>query len=141
MTRVRRKGPSERKWANKVGTPALIELGNRIRERRIAAGLTAGQAAERAGNYSQRTWFHWEAGERSFAIEQLLSICAMFDCTLNELAGDLTIQSAHPLPKDLQRQSMEFLRSWWQLPENKRRAVRRLVKILLKQEQENFERL
>ena len=65
----------------------------------------------------------------------------MFDCTLNELAGDLTIPSAHPLPKDLQRQSMEFLRSWWQLPENKRRAVRRLVKILLKQEQENFERL
>ena len=56
----RRKPPRERSWADKVGTPRMIELGNRIRERRIAAGLTAEQAAKGAGNHSARTWWHWE---------------------------------------------------------------------------------
>ena len=63
----------------------------------------------------------------------------MFDCTLNELAGDLTIPSAHPLPKDLQRQSWSFSVAGGNCRKTSCRAVRRLVKILLKQEQENFE--
>lgn len=135
----RRADPSRRTWADKRGTPAMIELGNRIRERRLAAGLTAEQAARRAGNYHKRTWWHWEAGERAMAVEQLLSICSLFDVPIGVLCADLDIPAARAVDPDLQRASMALLNDYWQLPERERRAVKRVVKALLRRERRNYE--
>jgi transcriptional regulator with XRE-family HTH domain len=134
----RRVSPALRHWADKCGTANMIELGNRIREKRIACGMTAGEAAARAGDYSGRTWWHWEAGERAMGVEQLLAIASVFDCSVNELVADLSIPATHPISKDLQRISMQMLREWWQLPERERNAVRRIIKTLKRREAKNF---
>ncbi len=116
----------------------MIELGNRIRERRLAAGLTAQQAANRCGNYNSRTWWHWEAGERSMAVEQLLAICDLFDVPVGVMCADLQIPASRTVSADLQRASMALLKDYWELPERERRAVKRVVKTLLKRYRADF---
>ena len=135
----RRKPPRERSWADKVGTPRMIELGNRIRERRIAAGLTAEQAGKGAGNHSARTWWHWECGERAMAVEQFLNICALFHVAPAELLAGLELSSPVTYDLEIQRASTSLLRDFWQLNQRDRTAVRRVIKALLERERKNFQ--
>ena len=130
-----------RQWAAKTGTPMLKELGARIRERRIASGLSAGDAAARVGNYSSRNWYNWENGERAMAVQQLLDIAAVLNTSVAALTADLTIPAANPMDQRQQQASVALLRDYWALPERERLAVKRVLKQLRRREQKNFTRV
>ena len=70
-----------------------VRVASRIREARIAAGLTALQVVEASG-LSRSTYYVYETAEGSFQITALAKIAPVIGCTLSELLmSDREVQS------------------------------------------------
>jgi len=81
----------------RVGTPA--DLGNLVREARLAAGLTQEQLAERAG--ASRLWVNQvEAGHSGASLGKVLKLLAALDLTM-----DVTHTRTHNRLVDLRQRS------------------------------------
>ena len=63
-----------------------VALGQRIAERRKAAGLTQVQLAEQLG-IAQQTMAHYEGGTLRVAVATLIPMCESLDIGMEELVG------------------------------------------------------
>jgi transcriptional regulator with XRE-family HTH domain len=105
------------------------QLGQRIAERRKAAGMTQVQLAERLG-IAQQTLAHYEGGTLRVAVATLLPMCEALDTSIEELVGLPAKRTAAgkrgPAPK-IQQQLEQVSR----LPKAKQRAIAQVLDSML----------
>lgn len=70
-----------------------MTLGEQIRAHRIRLGLSQDALAERM-EVSRQAVTKWESGRSAPSTDKLLKLSALFDCTLDELAGKPATQAA-----------------------------------------------
>jgi transcriptional regulator with XRE-family HTH domain len=105
------------------------QLGQRVAERRKAAGMTQVQLAERLG-IAQQTLAHYEGGTLRVAVATLLPLCEVLETSIEELVGMSTKRTAGgkrgPAPK-IQQQLEQVSR----LPKAKQRAIAQVLDSML----------
>lgn len=106
-----------------------VQLGQRIAERRKAAGITQAQLAEVLG-IAQQTMAHYEGGVARIAVESLRTLAQTLGVSIEELVGDAEPKRTKrgPAPR-IQRQ----LEQIEQLPKIKQQAILQVLDSVLAQ--------
>ena len=114
--------------------PVDVHVGKRIRHRRWMVGMTQQQLAERVGIKFQQiqkyeTGMNRVSASRLWDISDVLSVPVSF---FFEGLGDEAAPSDATLPGDIlaDREALELVRSYYAIPENQRRQLFELARVL-----------
>lgn len=112
-----------------------IEVGRRIRERRIALGMSQTELGRLAGVKFQQiqkyeTGMNRVSASRLWDISYALSVPVSF--FFEGLEGGVERDNDHALPDDIlaDKEALELVRSYYAIPENQRRRLFELARVL-----------
>jgi transcriptional regulator with XRE-family HTH domain len=127
--------------------PIDVHVGARIQLRRTVMGVTQEQLAEAIGVSFQQVQ-KYERGVNRLSASRMFDVCHALGVPVSFLFSDIPQElvtqrrvsiglapSAAPVPaRDLmaKTESLELVRSYWQIPEEQRRNVRGLVEVMAK---------
>ncbi len=118
--------------------PVDVHVGKRIRHRRWMVGMTQQQLAEKVGIKFQQiqkyeTGMNRVSASRLWDISEALSVSVsyFFDGIENTPVED-DVTAATALPDDIlaDREALELVRSYYSIPENQRRRLFELARVL-----------
>jgi len=115
--------------------PVDVHVGKRIRHRRWMVGMTQQQLAERVGIKFQQiqkyeTGMNRVSASRLWDISETLSVPVSFFFEGLESGADKPAESS--LPGDIlaDKEALELVRSYYAIPENQRRRLFELARVL-----------
>ena len=115
--------------------PVDVHVGKRIRHRRWMVGMTQQQLAEKVGIKFQQiqkyeTGMNRVSASRLWDISESLSVPVSF--FFEGLIGDEIGTNETDLPDDIlaDREALELVRSYYAIPENQRRRLFELARVL-----------
>ena len=115
--------------------PVDVHVGKRIRHRRWMVGMTQQQLAEQVGIKFQQiqkyeTGMNRVSASRLWDISESLSVPISF--FFEGLEGDSAMASEKALPGDIlaDKEALELVRSYYAIPENQRRQLFELARVL-----------
>jgi len=115
--------------------PVDVHVGKRIRHRRWMVGMTQQQLAEQVGIKFQQiqkyeTGMNRVSASRLWDISEALSVSVAFFFDGLQAAAKTDVNSA--LPDDIlaDREALELVRSYYAIPENQRRRLFELARVL-----------
>ena len=117
--------------------PVDVNVGKRIRHRRWMSGTTQQQLAERVGIKFQQIQ-KYETGMNRVSASRLWDIAAVLDVPISFFfeGMDAETTAAHAnsgnMPTDIMtdKEALELLRSYYAIPENQRRRLFDLARVL-----------
>lgn len=117
--------------------PVDVHVGKRIRHRRWLVGMTQQQLAEKVGIKFQQIQ-KYETGANRVSASRLWDISETLDVPVSfffegiEEAAPETTEATEKLPADLMgdKEAMELIRSYYAIPENQRRRLFDLARVL-----------
>ena len=116
--------------------PVDVHVGKRIRHRRWMTATTQQQLAERVGIKFQQIQ-KYETGMNRVSASRLWDIANALDVSISFFfdgmeEGDLAHANGESLPGDIlgDREALELLRSYYAIPENQRRQLFELARVL-----------
>ena len=115
--------------------PVDVHVGKRIRHRRWIVGTTQQQLAEKVGIKFQQIQ-KYETGMNRVSASRLWDIATALGVEISfffdGLEGETPNESATGMPGDLlsDREALELLRSYYAIPENQRRRLFDLARVL-----------
>lgn len=115
--------------------PVDVHVGKRIRHRRWIVGTTQQQLAEKVGIKFQQIQ-KYETGMNRVSASRLWDIARAMGVEISfffeGLDGMSSENSEHDMPSDLlsDREALELLRSYYAIPENQRRRLFELARVL-----------
>lgn len=113
--------------------PVDVHVGKRIRHRRWMVGMTQQQLAERVGIKFQQiqkyeTGMNRVSASRLWDIAEALSVPVAF--FFEGLAEDAPAEGALPADILADKEALELVRSYYSIPENQRRRLFELARVL-----------
>jgi transcriptional regulator with XRE-family HTH domain len=115
--------------------PVDVHVGKRIRHRRWMVGMTQQQLAEKVGIKFQQiqkyeTGMNRVSASRLWDISEALSVSIEF--FFEGIEGGLAAASESTLPGDIlaDKEALELVRSYYAIPENQRRRLFELARVL-----------
>jgi transcriptional regulator with XRE-family HTH domain len=114
--------------------PVDVHVGKRIRHRRWMIGTTQQQLADKVGIKFQQIQ-KYETGMNRVSASRLWDIAGALDVTIDfffEGLGELPVSVRRDGPTDIlsDREALELLRSYYAIPENQRRRLFELARVL-----------
>jgi transcriptional regulator with XRE-family HTH domain len=114
--------------------PVDVHVGKRIRHRRWLAGMTQQQLAERVGIKFQQIQ-KYETGANRVSASRLWDIADALDVEVSfffEGLGSDVADAEAGVPSDIlgDKEAMELVRSYYSIPENQRRRLFDLARVL-----------
>lgn len=113
--------------------PVDVHVGKRVRHRRWLVGITQQQLAEKVGIKFQQIQ-KYETGANRISASRLWDIAAVLGCPVSYFFEGLDMNEAAPssLPGDLlaDREALELVRSYYAIPEQQRRRLFELARVL-----------
>lgn len=116
--------------------PVDVHVGKRIRHRRWMLGMTQQQLAEKVGIKFQQIQ-KYETGMNRVSASRLWDIADTLDVAISFFfeglsEGDQALQASEKLPGDVltDKEALELLRSYYAIPENQRRRLFDLARVL-----------
>jgi transcriptional regulator with XRE-family HTH domain len=116
--------------------PVDVHVGKRIRHRRWMLGMTQQQLAEQVGIKFQQIQ-KYETGMNRVSASRLWDIADTLDVTINFFFEGLSedgngIKAGDSIPGDIltDKEALELLRSYYAIPENQRRRLFDLARVL-----------
>jgi transcriptional regulator with XRE-family HTH domain len=116
--------------------PVDVHVGKRIRHRRWMLGMTQQQLAEQVGVKFQQIQ-KYETGMNRVSASRLWDIADTLDVTINFFFEGLSedgngIKAGDSIPGDIltDKEALELLRSYYAIPENQRRRLFDLARVL-----------
>lgn len=114
--------------------PVDVHVGKRIRHRRWLAGMTQQQLAERVGIKFQQIQ-KYETGANRVSASRLWDIADALDVEVSFFFEGLDTEAADAetgVPSDIlgDKEAMELVRSYYSIPENQRRRLFDLARVL-----------
>ena len=113
--------------------PVDVHVGKRIRHRRWTLGTTQQQLAEEVGIKFQQIQ-KYETGTNRVSASRLWDIARALDVPVAFFFEGLDSSEAEPaqLPTDIlaDREALELVRSYYAIPENQRRQLFELARVL-----------
>ena len=116
--------------------PVDAHVGKRIRHRRWMLGMTQQQLAEQVGIKFQQIQ-KYETGMNRVSASRLWDIADTLDVTINFFFEGLSedgngIKAGDSIPGDIltDKEALELLRSYYAIPENQRRRLFDLARVL-----------
>ncbi len=120
--------------------PVDVHVGKRIRHRRWLVGMTQQQLAEKVGIKFQQIQ-KYETGANRVSASRLWDIADSLDVPVSfffegldagEVAHDDLADKAEKVPADLlgDKEALELVRSYYSIPENQRRRLFELARVL-----------
>lgn len=117
--------------------PVDVHVGKRIRHRRWLAGMTQQNLAESVGIKFQQIQ-KYETGANRVSASRLWDIADALDVSVSfffegiEQSGDGDAQGASGAPADIlgDKEALELIRSYYSIPENQRRRLFDLARVL-----------
>jgi len=117
--------------------PVDVHVGKRIRHRRWMNGTTQQQLAERVGIKFQQiqkyeTGMNRVSASRLWDIAKVLDVPVAFFFEGMEPEGQPEAQNSDRMPSDIltDKEALELLRSYYAIPENQRRRLFDLARVL-----------
>ena len=115
--------------------PVDVHVGKRIRHRRWMVGMTQQQLAEKVGIKFQQiqkyeTGMNRVSASRLWDISDALSVPVSF--FFEGLEGGAEREAEHALPDDIlaDKEALELVRGYYAIPENQRRRLFELARVL-----------
>jgi len=111
--------------------PVDIHVGKRIRHRRWLAGMTQQQLAESVGIKFQQIQ-KYETGANRVSASRLWDIAASMDVDVSFFFEGLEKEQANSGTSDLlgDKEALDLVRSYYAIPENQRRRLFELARVL-----------
>ena len=115
--------------------PVDVHVGKRVRHRRWMIGMTQQQLAERVGIKFQQIQ-KYETGMNRISASRLWDIADALEVPVafffEGLEGEEQAESTEAMPRDIMadREAMELVRSYYAIPENQRRRLFELARVL-----------
>ena len=116
--------------------PVDVHVGKRIRQRRWMIGMTQQQLAEQVGIKFQQIQ-KYETGANRVSASRLWDIADALDVPVNFFfeglqAAEREDDAAETVPADLMgdKEAMDLVRSYYAIPENQRRRLFELARVL-----------
>ena len=114
--------------------PVDVHVGKRIRHRRWLAGMTQQQLAERVGIKFQQIQ-KYETGANRVSASRLWDIADALEVEVSFFFEGIESEAADPqagVPSDIlgDKEAMELVRSYYSIPENQRRRLFDLARVL-----------
>lgn len=115
--------------------PVDVHVGKRIRHRRWMVGVTQQQLAEKVGIKFQQIQ-KYETGMNRVSASRLWDISEALDVPVNfffeGLESDVSQEAGKTLPGDIMadKEALELVRSYYAIPENQRRRLFELARVL-----------
>lgn len=114
--------------------PVDVHVGKRIRQRRWLISMTQQQLAERVGIKFQQIQ-KYETGANRVSASRLWDIAEVLEVQVSfffEGLNSATPEGDSALPKDLigDKEAMDLVRSYYAIPENQRRRLFDLARVL-----------
>jgi len=117
--------------------PVDVHVGKRIRHRRWMNGTTQQQLAEQVGIKFQQiqkyeTGMNRVSASRLWDIAKVLDVPVAFFFEGMEAEGQETVAGSDAMPSDIltDKEALELLRSYYAIPENQRRRLFDLARVL-----------
>lgn len=118
--------------------PVDVHVGKRIRHRRWMVGMTQQQLAEKVGIKFQQiqkyeTGMNRVSASRLWDIAEALSVpVAFFFDGADESGAEVADGSGEAVPADIlaDKEALELVRSYYSIPENQRRRLFELARVL-----------
>lgn len=115
--------------------PVDVHVGKRVRHRRWMVGMTQQQLAEKVGIKFQQiqkyeTGMNRVSASRLWDISEALSVSVSF--FFDGLQASVAAEGGSALPEDIMsdREALELVRSYYAIPENQRRRLFELARVL-----------
>ena len=113
--------------------PVDIHVGQKLRQRRWAKGMTQQQLGDRVGIRFQQIQ-KYETGTNRVSASRLWQIARAMDVPVSYFFDGLAggVDEASPLPGDVlaDREALELIRIYYAIPENQRRQLFELARVL-----------
>ena len=115
--------------------PVDVHVGKRIRHRRWVSGTTQQQLADKVGIKFQQIQ-KYETGMNRVSASRLWDIAAALGVEVafffEGLDGDLLVADQSGMPSDIlsDKEALDLLRSYYAIPENQRRRLFDLARVL-----------
>ncbi|MBK5935177.1 transcriptional regulator with XRE-family HTH domain [Rhodovulum imhoffii] len=114
--------------------PVDVHVGKRIRHRRWMVGMTQQQLAERVGIKFQQIQ-KYETGMNRVSASRMWDIADALEVPVSfffEGVGQSQPQSVGDMPEDIlaDKEALELVRSYYAIPENQRRRLFELARVL-----------
>lgn len=115
--------------------PVDVHVGKRIRHRRWMVGMTQQQLAEKVGIKFQQIQ-KYETGMNRVSASRLWDISAALSVPIGfyfeGLEGSVAGEGEQALPSDIlaDKEALELVRSYYSIPENQRRRLFELARVL-----------
>ncbi|MEQ3714015.1 MULTISPECIES: helix-turn-helix domain-containing protein [Lentibacter] len=116
--------------------PVDVHVGKRVRHRRWLVGMTQQQLAERVGIKFQQIQ-KYETGANRVSASRLWDISEVLDVPVSFFFEGLDVEQAagakeERMPSDLMgdKEAMELIRSYYSIPENQRKRLFDLARVL-----------
>ncbi|MCF6316760.1 MAG: helix-turn-helix domain-containing protein [Marinosulfonomonas sp.] len=116
--------------------PVDVHVGKRIRHRRWLVGMTQQQLAEKVGIKFQQiqkyeTGMNRVSASRLWDISDVLGVpVSFFFDGLNDKPADAPVNSQIPIDIMADKEALELVRSYYAMPENQRRRLFDLARVL-----------
>ncbi len=116
--------------------PVDIHVGKRVRHRRWLVGMTQQQLAEKVGIKFQQiqkyeTGMNRVSASRLWDISDALGVpVSFFFDGLGDISDKETAESAIPMDIMADKEALELVRSYYSMPENQRRRLFDLARVL-----------
>ena len=116
--------------------PVDVHVGKRVRRRRWLVGMTQQQLAEKVGIKFQQIQ-KYETGANRVSASRLWDISEVLDVPVSFFFEGLDVEQAavakeERMPSDLMgdKEAMELIRSYYSIPENQRKRLFDLARVL-----------
>jgi len=113
--------------------PVDVHVGKRVRHRRWMVGMTQQQLAEKVGIKFQQIQ-KYETGMNRVSASRLWDISNALGVTVSfffdGLEQDVSDTNASPMDMMSDKEALELLRSYYSIPENQRRRLFDLARVL-----------
>ena len=116
--------------------PVDVHVGKRVRHRRWLVGMTQQQLAEKVGIKFQQIQ-KYETGANRVSASRLWDISEVLDVPVSFFIEGLDVEQAavakeERMPSDLMgdKEAMELIRSYYSIPENQRKRLFDLARVL-----------
>ena len=116
--------------------PVDVHVGKRVRHRRWLVGMTQQQLAEKVGIKFQQIQ-KYETGANRVSASRLWDMSEVLDVPVSFFFEGLDVEQAavakeERMPSDLMgdKEAMELIRSYYSIPENQRRRLFDLARVL-----------
>ena len=113
--------------------PVDVHVGKRVRHRRWMVGMTQQQLAEKVGIKFQQIQ-KYETGMNRVSASRLWDISNALGVTVSfffdGLEQDASDKNASPMDMMSDKEALELLRSYYSIPENQRRRLFDLARVL-----------